>query len=237
MYKIAIVEDEAEQRTLIIKYLKEYEKDRNESFVISSFSDGIDILDDYSADYDIIFLDINMKHMNGMDTAEKIRQFDSEVVIIFITSLAQYAIAGYKVNALDFILKPVKENQLFITLDRALANVRKWKKEKLIRVSDGNGIRKISSEDVYLIEVLDHDLSFVTKDGVITTKSGSLRQYEEELSSYSFVRANQSQLVNLKYIEEIRGDEVIMPNCSVFLSRNRKKEFLKKFAGYFGMGE
>ena len=237
MYKIAIVEDETEQRTLIINYLKEYEKDKNESFVISSFSDGIDILDDYSADYDIIFLDINMKHMNGMDTAEKIRQFDSEVVIIFITSLAQYAIAGYKVNALDFILKPVKENQLFITLDRALANVRKWKKEKLIRVSDGNGIRKISSEDVYLIEVLDHDLSFVTKDGVITTKSGSLRQYEEELSSYSFVRANQSQLVNLKYIEEIRGDEVIMPNCSVFLSRNRKKEFLKKFAGYFGMGE
>lgn len=237
MYKIAIVEDETEQRTLIINYLKEYEKYKNESFVISSFSDGIDILDDYSADYDIIFLDINMKHMNGMDTAEKIRQFDSEVVIIFITSLAQYAIAGYKVNALDFILKPVKENQLFITLDRALANVRKWKKEKLIRVSDGNGIRKISSEDVYLIEVLDHDLSFVTKDGVITTKSGSLRQYEEELSSYSFVRANQSQLVNLKYIEEIRGDEVIMPNCSVFLSRNRKKEFLKKFAGYFGMGE
>ena len=237
MIQLAIVEDETEQRTLIINYLKEYEKDKNESFVISSFSDGIDILDDYSADYDIIFLDINMKHMNGMDTAVKIRQSDSEVVIIFITSLAQYAIAGYKVNALDFILKPVKENQLFITLDRALANIRKWKKEKLIRVSDGNGIRKISTEDIHLIEVLDHDLSFVTKDGVITTKSGSLHQYEEELSSYSFVRANQSQLVNLKYIEEIKGDEVIMPSCSVFLSRNRKKEFLKKFAGYFGMGE
>ena len=107
MLKIAIVEDERECQEALIEHLRKYEKEKNEAFIVRIFNDGIDILDDYSADYDLIFLDIHMKYQDGMTTAKRIREVDADAQIVFITALAQYAIEGYKVNALDFILKPV----------------------------------------------------------------------------------------------------------------------------------
>ena len=121
MLKIAIVEDERECQEALIEHLRKYEKEKNEAFIVRIFNDGIDILDDYSADYDLIFLDIHMKYQDGMTTAKRIREVDADAQIVFITALAQYAIEGYKVNALDFILKPVVYEQLAMTMDKVLA--------------------------------------------------------------------------------------------------------------------
>ena len=118
MLKIAIVEDERECQEALIEHLRKYEKEKNEAFIVRIFNDGIDILDDYSADYDLIFLDIHMKYQDGMTTAKRIREVDADAQIVFITALAQYAIEGYKVNALDFILKPVVYEQLAMTMDK-----------------------------------------------------------------------------------------------------------------------
>ena len=118
MLKIAIVEDERECQEALIEHLRKYEKEKNEAFIVRIFNDGIDILDDYSADYDLIFLDIHMKYQDGMTTAKRIREVDADAQIVFITALAQYAIEGYKVNALDFILKPVVYEQLTTMQDR-----------------------------------------------------------------------------------------------------------------------
>ena len=236
MYRIAIVEDEEEYTLQLKTCLRNYEKLKEETFQISCFNDGIEILDGYSADYDMIFLDIKMKHVDGMETAQKIRRIDSDVIIIFITSLAQYAIAGYKVNAMDFILKPVKENQLNVTLDNALASIRKWKREKMLKVTSGSDVRKISTDDIYYVEVSNHDLTLYLKNETVMTRNYTLSQLEKELAAYSFVRANQYQLVNLKYIIEIKKDEVVLPCNSLFLSRNRKKDFIMSFAEYIGAG-
>lgn len=107
MIRIAIVEDETVYKEQLIEYLKEFEQERSETLKIDTFSDGDEIVENYQAQFDIILMDIQMNFMDGMSAAEEIRKIDSEVVIIFITNLAQYAIKGYEVDALDYILKPI----------------------------------------------------------------------------------------------------------------------------------
>lgn len=155
MLKIAIVEDERECQEALIEHLRKYEKEKNEAFIVRIFNDGIDILDDYSADYDLIFLDIHMKYQDGMTTAKRIREVDADAQIVFITALAQYAIEGYKVNALDFILKPVVYEQLAMTMDKVLAVTSKYHKEKQLLVAEGERKCKISTEDILYIRLWD----------------------------------------------------------------------------------
>ena len=187
MLKIAIVEDERECQEALIEHLRKYEKEKKEAFVVRIFNDGIDILDDYSADYDLIFLDIHMKYQDGMTTAKKIREVDADAQIVFITALAQYAIEGYKVNALDFILKPVVYEQLAMTMDKVLAVTSKYHKEKQLLVAEGERKCKISTEDILYIEVVGHDMFFHTKDKVYSKHGIHLKTMADELAEYYFV--------------------------------------------------
>lgn len=107
MIRIAIVEDEDSYVKVLTGYLKQYETEHSLSFQISVFHDGLDIVSEYKADYDIILLDIQMKHLDGMKTAEKIRELDEDVSFIFITSTIQFAVQGYLVDALGYVVKPV----------------------------------------------------------------------------------------------------------------------------------
>ena len=235
MLKIAIVEDERECQEALIEQLRKYEKEKNDAFMVRIFKDGIDILDDYSADYDLIFLDIHMKYQDGMTTAKKIREVDADTQIVFITALAQYAIEGYKVNALDFILKPVVYEQLAMTMDKVLAVTSKYRKEKLLLVADGESRCKISTEDIHYIEVVNHDMFFYTKEKVYSRHGIPLKTMADELADCYFVKSGQSQLVNLKYVDEVKKDTVYVEGTQIFLSRSRKKEFLEALADYVGM--
>lgn len=107
MIRIAIVEDEAAVRQQLEGYVQRYTRQYGTEFEVHLFEDGIEILDDYRPVYDLILLDVEMKHLDGMETAQRIRALDNEVNLIFITNMAQYAINGYAVGALDYVLKPV----------------------------------------------------------------------------------------------------------------------------------
>ena len=234
MLRIAIVEDEKEYQASLVEYLSRYEKDHNDNFIVRTFYDGIDILDDYTSDYDLIFLDIHMKHQDGMTTAKKIRELDPDVIIVFITALAQYAIEGYKVNALDFILKPVVYEQLVVTMDRVLKTSDKFRKDKTLIVLDDGAKRKVSVSEIYYIEVVAHDVFVHCSLGTLEHKRSTLTAMAEELSDYNFVKAGQSQLVNLKYVDQINGDIVRVHGEDIYLSRSQKKNFLAAFAQYVG---
>lgn len=107
MIRIAIVEDEEQYVQQLTEYLQEYQKSSNEEIDITVYRDGDEITSKYKSQFDIILMDIQMKFVNGMTAAEEIRSVDSSVVIIFITNMTQYAIQGYKVGAMDYILKPI----------------------------------------------------------------------------------------------------------------------------------
>ena len=169
--------------------------------------------------------------MNGMEAAEKIRNVDSEVTIIFITNMAQYAIRGYKVNALDYILKPISYIPFSETIKKA---VRIYDKDKggFIVISHKIGTEKIMTDNIYYIESQGHRLTFHTSKGTYETTTYSMKEIVQMLSSYRFKRCNSGCLVNLKYVTGYNGNELKVMDTSVSISRGKKNDFLAALASY-----
>lgn len=147
MIKIAIVEDEEMYAEQLKTYLHQYEKENGEVFDITYCADGDDIVHNYKSQYDIILMDVEMKFMDGMSAAEEIRKVDSEVVIIFITNMAQYAIRGYAVDALDYVLKPVSYFAFSQRLNRAISRMKK-RTDKTIMVNIKGGTVRINLANI-----------------------------------------------------------------------------------------
>ena len=127
MIRVGIVEDDAISRKLILDYLTRYESEHDESFDVSVFEDGSQIVRNYRPRFDIILLDIQMPDVDGMSAAKHIRSIDEQVVLVFITSSPQFAIKGYEVDATSYLLKPLPWFAFEQELTRAIATVRKRK--------------------------------------------------------------------------------------------------------------
>ena len=130
--RTAIIEDIAENTKILLNHLQQYEKETGISIHITSFQNGMDFISDYHPVWDLILLDIEMPLMNGIETARKIRQLDPDVLIIFVTCMAQYAIEGYSVRALDYILKPVHYYSFASKMDQVMEILATRQKKKLI---------------------------------------------------------------------------------------------------------
>ena len=141
MVRIAIVEDDELYISQLQQYLTDYQKQSGEDFDIKVYRDGDAVTADYKAQHDIILMDIQMRFVDGMTAAEEIRRMDSEVIIIFITNMPQYAIRGYEVGALDYILKPVAYFAFTQKLGRAVARLKKKTKTPVVIQIKGGGCK------------------------------------------------------------------------------------------------
>lgn len=164
MIRVAIVEDDAEVQGVLQECVRRYTRQYGTEFEVTVFADGVDILEDYRAVYDIIFLDVEMKHLDGMTTAERIRQMDADVILIFITNMAQYAIRGYSVGALDYVLKPVPYFAFSQQLLKAVARLEKRAKRYLTVPVEG-GLRRLDTASIYYLESEGHRVHFYTDEG------------------------------------------------------------------------
>lgn len=225
MFRIAIVEDDTSCAEQLEEYLRRYRRETGEELEVCRFSDGLELVEGYRPIYDLVLLDIEMPHLDGMTAARKIREADSEVLLLFITNMAKYAISGYEVEALGFMLKPVNYFALSLKLKKAFSYLHS-RASKCLMIPTAEGVRKISSADVRYVEVLDHRLHFYTQEGTYVMR-GTLHEVEAELEGQHFVRCNKGYLVNLRHIQLIRGDSVVMSGGDeLLISRRRKDEFL-----------
>ena len=151
MIRIAIVEDEDSYVQVLTGYLKQYETEHSLSFQISVFHDGLDIVSEYKADYDIILLDIQMKHLDGMKTAEKIRELDEDVSFIFITSTIQFAVQGYLVDALGYVVKPVAYLAFSQILGKAVKKVKQKQQKDYMTIEVEGGQMRLDISQIYYI--------------------------------------------------------------------------------------
>lgn len=230
MVKIAIVEDSKSYAQEMKGFIHRYEQESGENFQITVFEDGEDIVTNYQAVYDIILMDIEMQFMDGMTAAKKIREVDEEVAIIFITNMPQYAIHGYAVNALDYVLKPISYFAFSQRLDRVISCIKKKTRNYLsIRVKGGS--KRIAMDDIYYIESQGHVLTVFTKSGTEIT-SGTMKEMEEKLEKFHFCRCNNGYLVNLEHVDSIQNNCVIIGGSSLTISRPRKKIFQQTLADY-----
>lgn len=230
MIRIALVEDDKVYREELMGFLKRYEQESNEKFHITTFTDGDEIVESYSGDYDIILMDIVMKYLNGMDAAERIREMDREVVIIFITNTPQYAMKGYMVDALDYVLKPVSYYAFSQRIDRALTRMKKRTK-KFISVTCRGGVKKLDVSQITYVEVRDHDLIYHTASEDVFSK-GSLADLEQTLGTGHFFRCNKCYLVNLEYVEGVQNNDILVAGDLVQVSRAKKKALLDALNNY-----
>ena len=230
MIKIAIVEDEAAVRDQLTDYVRRYTRQYGTEFEVTCFTDGDEILENYRPAFDIIFLDVEMKRLNGMETAQRIRELDDDVLLIFITNMAQYAIKGYSVGALDYVLKPVPYFAFSQQLQKAVNQLARRARHYLAVPVDG-GMRRLDTAAIYYMESDGHKVCFYTEDGDFIAP-GALKAFEEKLANRPFARCNSGYLVNLAQVRGVQQSEVQVGPHTLQTSRPRRKAFLAALADY-----
>lgn len=234
MINIAIVEDKLEESNRLKNHLLKYEEEKLIKFLITVYNDAETFLKVDSKKYDLVFFDIELGEINGIDAAFEVREKNNSVQIIFVTNMSNYAIQGYKVDAIDYILKPIEYHNLISPLERALNLINDSEVELII--SQPNGFIKVSSKDIIYVEVRDHRLTYHTKNEAIKT-FGSLKAVELSLTKQHFMRCNSCYLVNPQYIHSVEGNNVVMKNGDELkISRPRKKNFMLELATWIGKG-
>lgn len=225
--RIAICDDE---RT----YIKKIENDINSlkthenEFEFSEFESGEAFISGFSKDkFDLIILDIEMNDLNGLQTAEFLRQIDKNVILIFMTSYDKFVYQGYEVNAFRYILKnqpePIYLKQLSDTIQEYYRN------KKYIKVVDNDIEKELLTVDILYIEVYSHQIVIHTFNKEYYQK-GKLSDYEKMLEECLFVRSDKSVLINVTNIDYIKKNQVFMKNGKIlYVSRNHLEKITKAF--------
>lgn len=232
MIRVAIVEDEAEIRAQLMGYVQRYTRQYGTAFEVKTFADGLEILEDYRPAYDLILLDIEMKHLDGMETARRIRELDPEVMLVFITNMAQYAIKGYAVGALDYVLKPVPYFAFSQQLQKVEAQLSRRTRHYLAVPVEG-GLRRLDTSRIYYIESEGHRVHFYTEEGDFASP-GALKALEEKLADRPFARCNSGYLVNLAQVQAVQQNTVEVGPYELQVSRPKRKSFLAALTDYIG---
>ena len=234
MIHVAIVEDEEKYREQLVDFLSRYSREREIAIQSRCYCDGIDVLDEYAKQFQVILLDIRMKHIDGMETARKIREKDKAVIIIFITNMAEYAIQGYDVEARGFILKPVRYRLFSQQMDRALRELES-KKVEYLSLQFPTGVRNVGLKDIFIWKTENIIFTFIWNTKLLRF-TVQLRN-GKRLEGKPFFRCNSGLIVNLAKVQSVRNNEIQIHGETLTVSRSRKKEFMELLTEYMGEGE
>ena len=229
-----IVDDEETEIAILSEHIRRYCAEHNLNAEIQTCSSGRSLIVSYEPPCDAVFLDIEMQNMDGMKAAELLRKMDDRVAVVFVTNMAQYAIRGYEVEALGFLIKPVNYHSLSIILDKIVRRRQDYTADEILIPYDG-GIRRVSRRDIVCIEVMNHALIYHLIDGQMMTNAGSLSDLETQLEKYFFFRCHKSFLINLRYVTEIRTQSVIVKGMEIPVGRSRRKTLFEEFCKYLGV--
>ncbi len=234
MVRVAIVDDDPAERARIRECLNYVTEQEKAEFQVTEFGTGRSFLGNYQPVYDIVFMDIAMPGLDGMATARSLRELATAVLLIFVTSLAQYALEGYSVDALDFLLKPINRYSFALKMKRALSRTTR-RTENLVSIRTDGAVRAISSDCIRYLEVSGHYIIYHTTEGDYT-EYNTMKEAQRKICQDGFVRCCQSYLVNLRYVTAVYTDGVQVGDRELPFSRAQKKPFLEALSDYMGGG-
>ena len=235
MYDIAVVEDEDAAAVTLIEAIKRYGRQKNVGVEITRYPDAASFLKSSKRARDIVFMDILLPYMNGMDAAVKLRELDHDIVIVFVTNIVNFAVKGYSVGATGFIVKPITYEAFAETMDRAVRSADAGKSSSFVSILTDGAVKKLPLSEIYFIEVEKHNIVYHTEHGEYRTR-GTLAALERELNSENFSRCNNCYLVNLKYVTEVKGLDATVGGQEIRISRARRKAFMNSLTDYLGKG-
>lgn len=225
---LAICDDEVSQLTQITGILETYREKRLPSLQWSTFQTGFSLLSamEQGQFFDGVLLDICMTDMNGMDAARSIRTLNDSIPIIFLTSSPDYAVESYRVEAFDYLLKPVTQPMLFQMLDRLLRRTEMSEMDSIIVRNKDGSITKVLLNRVMYLEAMGHYGVLYHADGSCTKTTLSFSSLLKQLAVHShFVQIHRSYMVNLHYVHRIDKNTIILLNGTVLpLPRSRYRE-------------
>lgn len=239
MLRIAICDDEKIFRDKIKEILSDYMQKNGILCEINTFGSGKDFVDlgIEMIKYKIVFLDVNMDNMDGIETAQKIREVSNEMFIVFVTAYATYAFDGYKVDAVRYILKNNVnfEESVYECIDAINTKMNYVVNRKTFHFNEG--IKNVSLDRLLYIESQLHKLEFYIMEDKLNkyTLYGTLNEIEKEFAGTDFVRIHQSYFVNMKHIRKISRYKVLLSNgIQLDVPRARYKYVEETFVTYKG---
>ena len=232
--RVVICDDELLQREELREYIYKVFEEVKEELELLIFKSAEEVLKekDVLNHTDIFILDIKMDEVSGMDLAKIIRKENDISEIIFITSLVDYIQEGYIVRAYRYLLKPINYEELKTHLLSCINDIKK-KKDNFMMIENKGIVHKVPINEIMYIEVIKKELTIHTKHTNYKTKS-SMDKVEKELEKFKFYRCHKSYLVNMKYIETIDKNEIIINGNKIPVSKHRISDFKKKFTLLLG---
>lgn len=231
MIKVAIVEDEQAAAQVLQEYLQRYSSDRGAEFDIHTYENGIQFLMNYDTNTDLVFMDIEMPNLSGIETSARLREVDSVVGLVYVTNMAKYAIEGYAYRAIDYLLKPLVYQAFLMKMDRILKFVNKNRKSSAITLGSRTGQNVLELNSIYYVEVSGHDVLYHTDSGSYKVY-GTLKEEAKKLPQETFIQCNSCYVVNLRHISRIDGNELVVGDGRIEISRSRRKSLLEAFNRY-----
>ena len=234
MYQVLMVEDEAAAADTLRSFLERYGAENGAEFNVTRYDSAVPLMKSRRS-YDLIFMDIDLPGINGMEAAALLRSYDPSVPLIFVTNLAQYAVRGYEVDALDFIVKPVSYYHFSMRMDKAMRAMARNRRAH-VTIATRSGLRVVPCSEIVYVETRSHDLLYhlVDEEEPLSVR-GSLTALEGELGETPFVRISSSCLVNMDHVRSMQSGELRMDTGeTLYASRAKKRAVLETFADYLG---
>ncbi len=229
-----MVEDSDEEATILLNHLEHYGKVHGIRFITTRSVTAFELVND-AIQADLVFMDIDLPGINGMEAAEMLRESDTTTPLIFVTNLAQYAVRGYQVDALDFMVKPIAYGDFSMRMDRAMRAVKK-NAGRTVAIPTAGGMRLVEIDDIIYVELSKHDLVFHLcgiQGGL--RRRGSIKSLVDELPTDKFLLVSQGCIANMGHIATVRGDAVMLDDGTMlYFSRSRKRPGMETLARYLG---
>lgn len=232
MIETAIIDDNPKDAALLRDYFARCSQEKGEESIITLY-DSAESFFREKKHFDLLIMDIDMPGQNGIEAAHRLRAEGDETVLMFVTNMPNYALHGYEVEAVDYVLKPVSYPEFVLKYKKALRYIRR-SREVIIPLQTTEGLVRASSSEIMYVESSLHYLLFHINDGNTYRVRASMSQAEEMLPSGQFARCHASFLVNLRYVKAIRGEELELESLNLKISRGRRATFLEQFTRYLG---
>jgi len=233
--EVLIVEDDAEAKDALSACLERYGREKDTAFSITWIASALEFLEK-RPNADIIFMDIEMPGITGMEAAEELRSYDMDTPLVFVTNLAQYAVHGYAVDAVDFIVKPVDYGSFSLRMSRVMCKMAHSEKHSIV-LGGGSARQAIETREIAYVDVDGHYLGYHLTGGEVIRVRGSMVQAERELASSPFVRISSSELVNMAQVRRLERDSVTLEGGEVlWFSRSRRKTASERIVRFLAGG-
>lgn len=237
--RIAICDDEVEQIELQTRYIKQWGRisKRGTELEVFTYTGAEEFLFYWSEglSFDLLFTDIKLKNMSGVQLAVKIRESDENMIIVFISGFKNYVFQGYEFQLLRYLLKPIKEKDYFLCLDKAY-EIFNLKKTDVFTITTKDKSIKLKYNEIYFFKMNSHYIEINTIKGIYKIKK-RIRDIEQELPNDRFIRCHRSYIINLHFVNILHKTEAILDNgIRISISEERRNDINSAFLEYYAKG-